>query len=190
MTSLRGGALASAWAVAAVVACGGSTAAAIGDVADSGSRDSAAESGRSAPADAGSRNDTDGASVPCGDETCPVSGGSLGSENASFCCLQGPASRASCESGAVTACQGHVLMCDEAADCADGMLCCAEVMRDGPRPHLAATCRPTCITGAPRVQVCTTDQECENGGSCRVHDCVSGLPALRFCDTPAEVCQP
>jgi hypothetical protein len=179
--------------VFAIAACGGATASAIGDRNDAGGSANVAVDG-DRPADAGGRDasgaEPERARVHCGSSTCSVSGGGLGSTNASFCCIEGDTFTASCAVGTANTCRGHLLMCDEAADCQDGAVCCAEEMRSGPGQSVAMTCRSTCITGAPRVQVCTSDQECENGGPCKAYDCRPGLPALRFCSPPAEVCQP
>jgi hypothetical protein len=82
------------------------------------------------------------------------------------------------------------ITCDEAADCDEGRVCCAESsdpdVPGGPRA-LATRCLPTCITGLPRFQVCRRDDECENG-SCKPFDCGERYRELRFCQRPDD-CQ-
>ena len=118
--------------------------------------------------------------VRCGASRCAVSGTRYG-ESGPYCCIEeaSGATTSSCKDDDQTACSGHRIACDEAADCRDGNVCCTE-----PGNAFVTGCRPTCITGAPRFQVCTKDDECENGGPCRRYDCGVGLPPLRFCEKP------
>jgi len=172
--------------VALLPACGGAVAPAIGDGDGSGSGDGNARndgSGSSAGGSSNAKSPSEGSTgfVTCGASKCAVSGGRSGARGP-YCCIEeasagGP--RASCKDDVPTACSGHRLACDEAADCKDGNVCCTE-----PGGALVTGCRPTCITGAPRIQVCTTDGECENGGPCRSYDCGDGVRALRFCEKP------
>ncbi len=65
-------------------------------------------------------------------------------------------------------CQDEALTCDEAADCALGS-CCAETSTRN-QFRFSAYCRPTCITGLPRVEVCSESSECPSG-SCKEWSC-------------------
>ncbi len=187
----RVNALAVGSVVALVAACGGAIAPAIndGEHADAGH----AQPAGSASSDGGGRtNGTTGPDaaispdmttgfVPCGPSSCAVSGGRLGAAG-SYCCIEampGGRTDAVCTDAGPSACNGVRVACDESADCKDGNVCCTE-----PGDTLVTACRPSCITGATRVQVCTKDDECENGGPCRAYDCGEGLPALLFCERP------
>jgi hypothetical protein len=65
-------------------------------------------------------------------------------------------------------------------------VCCAEggELTGQDDRSLVTACQPSCITGAPRWQVCRTDAECEGvSGSCKPYEC-PGRPALRYCTRP------
>ncbi|MBX3264803.1 MAG: hypothetical protein KF782_34345 [Labilithrix sp.] len=139
-----------------------------------------------APPDAGA---SDPGVIACGATTCQA--GPLGAPAGEYCCVEGAAGgpASSCKSAAERSCRGHRLACDEAADCGGATVCCAERQRSSGGDFVVTVCRPTCITGAPRFQVCKTDAECENGGSCVAYDCGGAFPALRFCEKPSESCE-
>ncbi len=191
-----------------LLACGGATAPAIGDGdaassgngsgsgAGPGSGDTGGGGGGGVdaavdPVDSGlpdddpDEGDSDPGLIGCGATKCKSSGGVLGSANASYCCVErsagGPIS--TCKNAAVSSCNGHRFLCDEAADCTSGV-CCVEVQTSGGTARALSACRSSCATGATRFQVCKTDDECEGGGSCKAYDCGSVFPGLRFCQKP------
>ncbi|MBX3205228.1 MAG: hypothetical protein KF764_09170 [Labilithrix sp.] len=196
---------------AILAACGGATAPAIGEGngngASSGDGSGGGGGSGSAPgdgttADAGSRpidagppgpppgGDSDPGLIACGGASCKA-GTELSTPGAEYCCVEVTSGglSSSCKLATVSSCGGHRLSCDEAADCGNARVCCAERQRgQGSGERIVTGCRPTCITGAPRVQVCKTDDECENGAPCKAYDCGGRFPTLRFCEAPAENC--
>jgi hypothetical protein len=175
--------------VAAIVAaCGGGTAS-IGsgsDGADGGSGGDGGQTGDGSSSDgstAADGGDSGGGGssagvVACGPKPCSLTG-----PVREVCCFR-RSGEASCELETVSACLGHRLGCDEKADCEGANVCCAEEIGDG---RIATRCMPTCITNAPRTQVCKSSDECESG-SCKAQDCGEGFPPLKFCQRP-DVCR-
>lgn len=194
-----------------VFACGGATAPAIGDGdgassgngsgtgPGSGGGDTGGGGGNGGgggadaavdPIDAGPSGDPDvGDSDPgligCGTTTCKSSGGILGSATSSYCCVERANGGliSTCKNAAVSSCNGHRFLCDEAADCTNGV-CCVEVQTSGGSVRALSACRSSCATGASRFQVCKTDDECEGGGTCKAYDCGNLFAGLRFCQKP------
>ncbi len=176
-------------ALAMVAACGGADAVDVLGASDAGpgatgtdasTTDSGTSSDASTSADGATRPDAGGGNpatpdpklVSCGGTQCSRSG-----PVRQFCCYaqSGPV----CQADAlVGSCNGHRVTCDEKADCDNGV-CCME----GGNERIQTRCLPTCITDAPRYQVCKTNGECESG-SCTSYNCGSNMPALKFCQRP------
>lgn len=92
--------------------------------------------------------------VKCGATSCALP---------SVCCVKGDT--AECKP-TVDDCADEVRNCDEQADCQVGK-CCAE--ESSKTPFAWSTyCRPSCITGVPRVEVCTSTEGCD---TCKLWSC-------------------
>jgi hypothetical protein len=74
---------------------------------------------------------------------------------------------------------GWALRCDEAADCGGADVCCV-LLGAGPGNPGSASCDATC--GPSGIQLCQTDDECENGGPCATRTC-SGVE-VNVCGAP------
>jgi hypothetical protein len=78
---------------------------------------------------------------------------------------------------------GATQECDDKDDCKNAEVCCLLFLPQG----IQASCMPSCITGAPRYQACSTAAECENGAPCASHACPAG-ETVRTCEKPLS-CQ-
>jgi len=176
-----------------IAACGGANATDIFNSSDGGA---STTDGGSTSADGSSGSDssttdggpkTDGSNpipgasdpglVACGGDSCIRTGAATARE---ICCFNANG-QTTCQNETLNACTGSRLLCDEKADCENG-ICCAEAS-SGDR--IQTRCLPTCVTGAQRYQVCKTDKECESG-SCKAYDCGPDVPPLKFCQRPQD----
>jgi hypothetical protein len=95
--------------------------------------------------------------VACGAKPCQV-----GSQLTSACCVSGLSLATVCipTLGAGCANGGAAVTCDDAADCADGEICCGDSVGMVPITVCAKNCK------AGQDQLCRTDDECKGGGGC------------------------
>jgi hypothetical protein len=166
-----------AWCVGIVwcagVGCGGNT------------TKSRADGG--AGSDAGAQALTpDPARVDCGSMVCDTA--------SSQCCVVPassamPTSGASCN-GKTEACPGHVLECDEAADCAPQQVCCYSVFQNAFPDDIGSQCAPNCIRNSIAYQACKSDVDCGGTGmACVANTC--GGQTIGTCGAlPPALCRP
>jgi hypothetical protein len=170
--------------------CGGSTSSGLKDggatPADAAPVDAGAEASSSGGAkDATATEGSDPGLIACGTTTC--SGGPTPGIGQS-CCIDDD-QKASCVSASSGTCTTHRIGCDEARDCTGEAVCCAEgAIAGGSEQYVTTHCMPSCITGNPRIQVCKTDDECENGSCAAYEGCTPDFLHLRFCQRP-ETCK-
>lgn len=144
------------------------------DAGGGGRRDSSSTTPEDDGGPAEEPSQSDPGLVGCITVKCTVETGQL-------CCLTFPSGSepgsAVCRTNQGSPCRGHALECDEAADCEDGEVCCAE----GDNGLIKATCQKSCA--APNVVACKTDAEC-TGGKCATESCDGGPPEMKFCGKP------
>lgn len=159
--------------VAVIVACGGATAQDVDGLPAEGGADSGSTTNNpeaAAAKDTGTTKDatatTNPKSVTCGADECPRSGDGKSRE---ICCVKpgAPPEMACARELDPDACKEARRECDDAADCDAGQVCCAETNSG----RMNTVCMATCITGAPRWQVCKTSAECEGGIPCTTGIC-------------------
>jgi len=76
-------------------------------------------------------------------------------------------------------CAGAKVACDEKADCPGGTnVCCTNVSGAA----IASECKATC--GGSDVQMCKTNTECGDAGTCKLYTCPLGRK-LYACEQPA-----
>ena len=167
------------WVLVACVACGGAVTTPIGG-GDAGTPPPAA-SASTTPAPTSSSVPDAGpppGSVGCGSTTCPARG-----RETPFCCVDDrPLQTTFVCRNDTDQCRVHQVACDDTSDCNGGDVCCAEVSYETARPTLFSTCRSSCITGVPRVQVCNAARQCTSG-TCQAYEC-RGFPELKYCELP------
>lgn len=105
-----------------------------------------------------------------GTEVCCISGGGFMSDAGPKYTCQAPMAQ----------CQGARIGCDESADCMMGSLCCAGLT--GVRCSMMGQ---GCGMGS--VQVCKTNQECGDAGTCTVWTCPV-LGKVQSCTKPFQQC--
>jgi hypothetical protein len=118
--------------------------------------------------------------VQCGMTTCPaLSTPQQNIDTEDYCCLEIPGDGDPvCRHGNLGGCEsGNPLYCDEAADCAPGLLCCDSAVRAG-LFHCADDCAQAML------QLCRSDGECLNHQPCVHHTCGGG--DLGFCGEPGQ----
>jgi hypothetical protein len=132
-----------------------------GALADS-TGDSAVGPEADAPADGPTVPPTDKSHVPCGSDTCNVP--------AEECCEEPDAS--TCQQTGGGNCSGVVAICDEAANCQPGDVCCVTGQT---ATALETQCKQSCSGGDP--QSCRTSGECGGVGPCVAWTCAGSVVA-------------
>jgi hypothetical protein len=130
---------------------------------DSNAPDSPAFDGSSTP-DGGAASDP--GHIACVDAapcSVPAEQCCVGSNGTGSC-------KASCPGGSIV-----VLKCDEAANCADGGVCCASESLTA--PNASGACAASCSLG--QVQLCRTNGECPNH-DCTPQTCTFGSTKVRI----------
>ena len=110
-----------------------------------------------------------------GTEVCCVSGGGFMSD-------AGPMYK--CQSSMMM-CQGARIGCDEAADCQMGSVCCGGL--SGQSFGSRCTMMGMTMCGQGSVQLCKTNQECGNNGTCTVYNCPF-IGKVQSCTKPFQQC--
>lgn len=123
---------------------------------------------------------SDPGNVQCDGKPCAVAD--------HFCCDQKNA--ASCmPRPRPGTCAGPQRECDEAADCADGNVCCIPPNQAVTLAYFA-TCAKTCGLNDPfSYQLCKTDSECENGKPCIGQPCLGTMIGNCGGSIPQQRCQ-
>ncbi|WP_394826952.1 hypothetical protein [Pendulispora albinea] len=148
---------------AVFVACGGDDSSPTSPGNDGGTDTTTRPDTGGSPNDAGGPRDaraSDPQRVACGSQTCDT--------DQQICCrrLDGGDS---CIGETGPECDGIEVACDERADCTDpaNPICCGAVTLSG---DFSVECQATCGSAASR-QICKSDVECGDGGSCITQRC-------------------
>jgi hypothetical protein len=124
----------------------------------------------SSAAGGGASDASDPGFVTCGDAPCSVPD--------HYCC-DTPSSE-TCVPNTVSGCAGERRLCDEAADCPVGQVCCVP-FAEAPFFVHSTLCSTSCDrTGLQGTQVCKTDSECKNAQPCQQQTCSGKV--VRACE--------